>query len=185
MQIDEVRFAEDMEPLGLNWVKLGLQDVLYDPRTQTVYTPNTNKASKMGEETLPDSTDGGTLQEEERAQPRDKDGRFASTGSSEGGAYKKPSGFSKNKNGEVDLRPQILKPIRCRCTGQLYDTGNAAAYQLQLFESLRLRVLEAATFVQDYKIKGPVLLVVVYKPWDTLPVDHPDIVVCPFRSNTA
>ena len=49
MQIDEVRFAEDMEPLGLSWIRLGLQDVLYDPKTKTIYTPNTNQTSVMGE----------------------------------------------------------------------------------------------------------------------------------------
>lgn len=43
MQIDEVRFAEDLEPLGLNWIKLGLKDVLYDPKNHTVFTPNTGK----------------------------------------------------------------------------------------------------------------------------------------------
>lgn len=48
MQIDEVRFAEDLEPLGLTWVKLGLQDVLYDPKTKQIYTPNTNQTSTMG-----------------------------------------------------------------------------------------------------------------------------------------
>lgn len=48
MQIDEVRFAEDLEPLGLNWIKLGLQDVLYDPDTKTVYTPNTNQSNTIG-----------------------------------------------------------------------------------------------------------------------------------------
>lgn len=79
MQIDEVRFAEDLEPLGLSWVKLGLQDVLYDPKTKMLYTPNTNKMSKMSEETLPDGDAGDTL-EEQRAQPRDKDGKFACVG---------------------------------------------------------------------------------------------------------
>ena len=49
MQIDEVRFAEDMEPLGLSWIRLGLQDVLYNPKTKTIYTPNTNQTSVMGE----------------------------------------------------------------------------------------------------------------------------------------
>lgn len=49
MQIDEVRYAEDLEPLGLSWLKLGLNDVLYDPKTKAVYTPNTNKTSVMGE----------------------------------------------------------------------------------------------------------------------------------------
>ena len=47
MQIDEVRYAEDLPPLGLNWVKLGLQDVLYDPVTKTLYTPNTGQAAQM------------------------------------------------------------------------------------------------------------------------------------------
>ena len=78
MQIDEVRFAEDMEPLGLTWVKLGLNDVLYDPKTKQIYTPNTNKTSTMGAEDLPPDGDDDTL--EARAQARDKDGRFASAG---------------------------------------------------------------------------------------------------------
>ena len=38
-QIDEIRFEEDLPALGLNWIKLGLEDVLYDPKTNTVYTP--------------------------------------------------------------------------------------------------------------------------------------------------
>lgn len=50
MQVDEVRERENMEPLGLNFVKLGLQDVLYDPKTNTVYTPNTNQTNKLGGE---------------------------------------------------------------------------------------------------------------------------------------
>lgn len=47
MQIDEVRYLEDMQPLGLSWIKLGLQDVLYDPKTKTIYTPNTGELSAM------------------------------------------------------------------------------------------------------------------------------------------
>ncbi len=54
MQPDEVRYAEDMPPLGFNWIKLGLQDVLYDPETKTIYTPNTNKTATMGEMSLSD-----------------------------------------------------------------------------------------------------------------------------------
>lgn len=52
MQIDEVRYEEDMEPLGLTWIKLGLDTVLYDPKTKTIYTPNTNQASTMEEAAL-------------------------------------------------------------------------------------------------------------------------------------
>lgn len=44
MQIDEVRYAEDMEPLGLDWIRLGLQDVLYDSKTREVFTPTQTPA---------------------------------------------------------------------------------------------------------------------------------------------
>ena len=53
MQIDEVRYAEDLEPLGLSWIKIGLQDVLYDPKSKVVYTPNTNQWAQMTEKRLP------------------------------------------------------------------------------------------------------------------------------------
>jgi HK97 family phage portal protein len=47
LQPDEVRYMEDLEPLGLNFIKLGLDCVLYDPVTKTVYTPNTDKTNKI------------------------------------------------------------------------------------------------------------------------------------------
>lgn len=49
LQIDEARYKEDLPPLGLNWIKLGLQDVLYDPKTKTIYTPNMNQSMQMSE----------------------------------------------------------------------------------------------------------------------------------------
>ena len=49
MQADEIRYKEDMPALGLNWIRLGLDDVLYDPKTKTIYTPNTNATVKVGE----------------------------------------------------------------------------------------------------------------------------------------
>ena len=53
MQVDEVRYAEDMKPLGLTWIRLGLQDVLYDPKTKTVYTPNTNQTAALTGSPMP------------------------------------------------------------------------------------------------------------------------------------
>lgn len=47
LQIDEVRYKENLEPLGLDFIKLGLQDVLYNPNTKEIYTPNTNKTADM------------------------------------------------------------------------------------------------------------------------------------------
>ena len=52
LQIDEARYKEDLPPLGLNWIKLGLQDVLYDPKTKTIYTPNMNQSMQMSENTV-------------------------------------------------------------------------------------------------------------------------------------
>jgi len=49
LQIDEVRYMEDLEPLNLNWIKLGLDSVLYDVKTGTIYTPNTNQIGKLQE----------------------------------------------------------------------------------------------------------------------------------------
>jgi hypothetical protein len=43
MQIDEVRYMLDLKPLGLDFIKLGLQDVLYNPETKEVFTPNTGQ----------------------------------------------------------------------------------------------------------------------------------------------
>lgn len=53
MQVDEVRFAEDMPPLGMDWVRLNLGDVLYDPKTKTIYTPNTNARTPLDAKRLP------------------------------------------------------------------------------------------------------------------------------------
>lgn len=47
MQIDEIRAKEDMEPLGFNYIKLGLDAVLYDPKTGLVFTPNTGQRTNL------------------------------------------------------------------------------------------------------------------------------------------
>ena len=64
MQIDECRYMEDLEPLGLNFIKLGLQDVLYNPITKEVFTPNTSQSINIGNDlsngiTQIDSEPGG------------------------------------------------------------------------------------------------------------------------------
>lgn len=59
MQLDEVRKNEKLPAFGLDFIKLGLQDVLYFSKTNEIYTPNTNKLSKMGEE----STETTPIQE--------------------------------------------------------------------------------------------------------------------------
>lgn len=47
LQIDEARYLENLEPLGLEYVKLGLADVLYNPKTKDIYTANTNTKTNI------------------------------------------------------------------------------------------------------------------------------------------
>lgn len=47
LQIDEVREMEGQPPLGLDFIKLGLQDVMYFPETKEMYTPNTKEWYKL------------------------------------------------------------------------------------------------------------------------------------------
>lgn len=47
MQLDEVRYEEGMNPLGLKFIRLGLDTVIYDPETKQIYTPNTKEWADM------------------------------------------------------------------------------------------------------------------------------------------
>ena len=49
MQIDEIRLKENLPPMGLDFVRLGLQDVLYDPKTRQFYIPNMNANGGLGQ----------------------------------------------------------------------------------------------------------------------------------------
>lgn len=67
LQIDEIRYNEDLKPLGFNYIKIGLQDVLLDPKTNICYTPNTNKAVNLGSGEL---VSGGELAGGEQENPQ-------------------------------------------------------------------------------------------------------------------
>jgi HK97 family phage portal protein len=60
LQIDEARYKENLPPLGLKFLKLGLQDVLYFADSEEIYTPNTNKLAKMGENPTVEPNGGAT-----------------------------------------------------------------------------------------------------------------------------
>lgn len=47
LQIDEVREKEGMEPLGIEWVAMNLNTVLYNTKTKEIYTPNTNAIANL------------------------------------------------------------------------------------------------------------------------------------------
>ena len=47
LSVDEVRRKENEQPIGLPFVKLNLADVLYDPKSKTVYAINTDKSMSI------------------------------------------------------------------------------------------------------------------------------------------
>ena len=47
LQIDEIRREEDYEPLGFNFITLNLSDVLLNPETMEVFTPNTGQTQSL------------------------------------------------------------------------------------------------------------------------------------------
>ncbi len=49
LQLDDVRKKEKLPSFGLDFIKLGLQDVLFYPDSKEIYTPNTNKMATIGE----------------------------------------------------------------------------------------------------------------------------------------
>ncbi len=63
LQVDEVRYEEDREPFNLNWIKLGLQDVLFDTKNHTIYTPNTNQTVKFGEFSIDKQNENDIIEE--------------------------------------------------------------------------------------------------------------------------
>jgi len=103
MQADEIRYKEDMPALGLNWIRLGLDDVLYDPKSKTIYTPNTNASVKVGE--------GGIAVNDELRYNESHDDRgrftFGSSGRSSG----------KTGTGKSDLTNE-LKDVRLDSNGK-------------------------------------------------------------------
>lgn len=70
MSIDEVRYREDLPPLGFNFMRLGLADVLYDPKTGRIITPNTGIIQNTEQNTLTHGEPDGIM--EERAKSNGK-----------------------------------------------------------------------------------------------------------------
>jgi len=60
IQIDEIRKEENLPAMNIPFIKLGLQDVLYDPSTGKIFLPNMNKWANLRDE----STEGEENKEE-------------------------------------------------------------------------------------------------------------------------
>lgn len=80
LQPDEIRFRENLAPLGLNFIKLGLNDVLYDPKTKQIYTPNTDSHAKIDDAGLQSGDEGDIIAEKRYNDKHDEKGLFARKG---------------------------------------------------------------------------------------------------------
>lgn len=112
LQVDEVRKEEDYEPMGFNFVSLGLGDVLLNPQTNEIYTPNTNKLTKI-------NSGEGAVSEEVRGynpnQPREPNGRFASCDAGGGFGGEDPASKSvdnSEKNGIIANKDAIIEEFK-------------------------------------------------------------------------
>lgn len=85
LQIDEVRRAENLKPLDIEFVQLKLGSVFYNPKTGVVYTPNTNAAM--------DLTQGATMNLGDALQG-------GGTGQNRSRKINLPDGGTKELNGE-------------------------------------------------------------------------------------
>lgn len=80
MSIDEVRYRENLPPLGFNYMRLGLADVLYDPKSGDIITPNTGITQNAAQKTLTRGAQGDIIETEIRKKTnwvKGKGGKFA------------------------------------------------------------------------------------------------------------
>lgn len=142
IQIDDIRELEDMPPLNIPFVNLGLGDVLYNPETGEIYTPNTDRVVNIREL-------GWSLRNNDKVEPEENldnseelrfnpyhdltNGRFTSGNS---GAYLFSSGgksayvygaklYGGGSNGNIDKleKSGIIKSSNTVTPSKSFDTG--------------------------------------------------------------
>ena len=101
-QLDEIREKEDLPPLDFNFIKLGLDAVLVDPKTREIYTPNTGKLEKMNAEHLTDEQLRAILENRGWATIKGHKVYIDDDGGSGGGGGKSSSGYY-SKTARLDI----------------------------------------------------------------------------------
>lgn len=105
-QLDEIREMEDKPPLGFNYIRLSLADVLLDPKTGKIYTPNTDKMALMGADSvLTNDGEGDTIESRGNPYHDPSNGRFTSGSSGGGGLSDKM--LTKEASDDVLYLPDI------------------------------------------------------------------------------
>ena len=147
MQPNEVRYEEDLEPYEYDFITLGLSDVLLDLKNQTIYTPNTNKTVKFGEnngvESVENSVKSGIIEErynDGSHYTKDEHGQFTGSTGSGGGS----SGGSGSSSGEGNKRLEDIQIGRSvGAKAKNYDVMDLATGEKYHFaEGTRLQNVE-------------------------------------------
>lgn len=143
LQPDEVRYKEDLPSLGLEFIKLGLNDVLYNPKTKEIYTPNTNQTTSIDEKNsgnvLQNGDEGGIINEERYNHNHDpKNGRFISVSNGRGGY----TSMSKSEYNRVCSEIITNKPLL---------KINQSSYHFYGGHFYTFRVVEPGTY--DFNLK--------------------------------
>lgn len=125
LQVDEIRQAEDYDPIGFNFVTLGLGDVLLNPETLEVFTPNTGQSKNL-------------LTGESRAEDielrynhnHDEKGRFAPSrgGGAKKGLTKKSSGVKMGKKERKLIVSEINTYFHSRYAGKKIGYYHSGTY---------------------------------------------------------
>lgn len=101
LQLPDVREQEDLPPIDFPYIKLGLNDVFYNPQTKVIYTPNTNQTAVMGENTanvLPDEENGDIIENRANDKHDPKNGQFAPKDENQ---YISDTGVDKSENSGI------------------------------------------------------------------------------------
>lgn len=132
LRIDEVREKEGLQPIGFNFVQLGLDSVLYDPEKGTVYTPNTNALTQMdsGVSLIGDKTEPAITPPEDRAY---KGKNILITGAPGSGK----TTFARENMGENDILVD-LDAIKAALLGNRQDSDFHSQISDDKVELLRL-----------------------------------------------
>ncbi len=106
LQFDDVRELEDMEPLDFPYIKLGLNDVLYNPITKEIYTPNTNAFVYLGKAGvgLEKNISGG----DDTADSRAEELRYNHNHDPETGRFSSGSGVDKSGKSSIIKENEII-----------------------------------------------------------------------------
>lgn len=123
LQLPDVREQEDLPPIDFPYIKLGLNDVFYNPQTKVIYTPNTNQTAVMGENTanvLPNEENDNIFEKRANDKHDPINGQFMSKDEN---LNTFNTGIDKSENSDIIKKNKPIKE---------YDTSNLNSSNIEI-----------------------------------------------------